>query len=106
MSHFDESSEVQKYWNEEGGKKWVDSIDVVESILVPMSNRLMQQIAATSGERILDVGCGGGVTSIKLAEQVGPTGKVLGVDVSVPIIAIAIERGSGIANLKFQRFFT
>ena len=28
MSHFDESSEVQKYWNEEGGKKWVDSIDV------------------------------------------------------------------------------
>jgi len=103
MSHFDESSEVQKYWNEEGGKKWVDSIDVIESILVPMSNRLMQQIAATSGERILDVGCGGGVTSIKLAEQVGPTGKVLGVDVSVPIIAIAIERGSGIANLKFQQ---
>ena len=103
MSHFDESSEVQKYWNEEGGKKWVDNIEVVESILVPMSNRLMQQIAATSGERILDVGCGGGVTSIKLAEQVGPTGKVLGVDVSVPIITIAVERGLGIANLNFQQ---
>lgn len=103
MSNFDENSEVQKYWNEEGGNKWVENIDVVESILVPMSNKLIQKIAATSGDKILDVGCGGGVTSIKLAEQVGPTGKVLGVDVSVPIIAIAIERGAGIANLKFQQ---
>lgn len=102
MSNFDPNSEAQLYWNAEGGNKWADNIDVVESILVPMSNKLLEKVAAKSSEIILDVGCGGGITSINLAEQVGDSGMVLGCDVSEPIIAIAINRGQGISNLQFQ----
>lgn len=102
MGNYDKNSEAQKYWNEEGGNKWVDNIDVVESILVPMSNILLQKIAVKSGAFILDVGCGGGITSMKLAEQVGDTGMVLGCDVSAPILAVAIKRAAGISNLQFH----
>ena len=102
MSNFDENSEMQKYWNEEGGNKWVENIDAVESVLVPMSDMLLEQVAAKSGDLVLDVGCGGGITSIKLAEQTGETGKVLGVDVSEPIITIARKRGVDISNLEYQ----
>ncbi|MBT7953058.1 MAG: methyltransferase domain-containing protein, partial [Gammaproteobacteria bacterium] len=102
MSNYDENSESQKYWNEEGGNKWADNIDVVEGMIMSLHDMLIEQIAATEGESVLDIGCGGGITSIKLAEQVGPTGSVLGVDVSEPILAVAKSRAEDISNLEFQ----
>jgi len=102
MSNFDKNSEAQLYWNEDGGNKWAENIDIVESVLVPMGDTLLERIAVKNGEHVLDVGCGGGLTSIKLAEQVGGNGSVLGVDVSGPILRIANNRGTGISNLEFQ----
>jgi ubiquinone/menaquinone biosynthesis C-methylase UbiE len=102
MSNFDENSEMQKYWNEEGGNKWAENIDAVESVLIPMSDKLLEQVAAKSGDLVMDVGCGGGITSIKLAEQVGESGKVLAIDVSEQIIAIGKSRGAAISNLDFH----
>lgn len=103
MSNFDENSESQKYWNEDGGNKWADNIDVVESFIEPLSNRLINELAARNGEHVLDVGCGGGVTSLQLSEQVGMDGSVLGVDVSAPILVVARKRSEGIENLDFQQ---
>jgi SAM-dependent methyltransferase len=57
------------------------------------------------GEKIVDVGCGCGDTSIALAKAVGPAGRVLGVDVSEPMLAVARRRSAhaGLANLAFRR---
>ncbi len=44
------------------------------------------------GERVLDIGCGNGSTSLMLAEAVGPSGDVTGVDVSQPMLALARSR--------------
>jgi ubiquinone/menaquinone biosynthesis C-methylase UbiE len=103
MSNYDENSESQTYWNEEGGNKWAENIEIVESMIEPLSGLLIQEIAAQNGENVLDVGSGGGVTSIKLAEQVGSSGSVLGVDVSEPILSVARNRGKDIVNLEFQQ---
>ena len=48
---------------------------------------------------MLDVGCGCGDTSIALADQVGPTGRVVGIDLSAPMLARARERSQGRANI-------
>jgi SAM-dependent methyltransferase len=72
------------------------------------------------GERVIDVGCGGGATTLAIAAQVGAAGGVVGVDVSALMIARARERASaatfvladagshdftpGWANLLFSRF--
>jgi ubiquinone/menaquinone biosynthesis C-methylase UbiE len=58
-----------------------------------------------AGERVIDVGCGFGETSLLLARAVGPRGAVLGVDVSEPFLAVAREdaRAAGLANVTFRR---
>ncbi len=102
MGNYDENSDVQKFWNEEGGEKWVENITLLETMLAPLSEALVEHIAVQDGETVLDVGCGGGLTSMKMAEKVGSTGRVVAVDVSEPIIAIARRRGINISNLEFQ----
>ncbi len=102
MSSYDESSESQKFWNEEGGQQWVDNINSVETFIQPLSAQLLDVVSAAPGEKVLDVGCGGGLTSIRIAELVGNSGSVRGVDVSRPIIDIALARGKEIGNLDFE----
>jgi SAM-dependent methyltransferase len=45
-----------------------------------------------AGERVIDVGCGAGATTVELGKLVGPSGSVIGVDVSGPLLARAKER--------------
>src|SRR5262249_10339032 len=54
-------------------------------------------------ERVVDVGCGTGASSIALAERAGPSRQVLGVDVSAPMLARAAERLPPGAPIKFVR---
>ena len=89
------------YWNEEGGRRWVENIQRVECMIEPLSAQLLRHAAPRAGEQVLDVGCGGGVTSAAYATEVGPSGQVLGLDVSAVILAVARERYAAIANLSF-----
>ncbi len=89
------------YWNEEGGQRWDQNIQRVERMLEPLSDRLLRHARPRAGERVLDVGCGGGVTSAAFAKAVGPSGDVLGLDVSAVILAVARERFAEVANLAF-----
>ena len=47
------------------------------------------------GERVIDLGCGFGDTTQRLAELVGPEGSALGVDVAVPFIEQARREAEG-----------
>src|SRR5215470_17327500 len=60
------------------------------------------QQAAPPGERVLDLGCGCGASSLALASRVGPSGRVLGLDVSEPMLARARERAAGLAQVSFR----
>jgi SAM-dependent methyltransferase len=54
------------------------------------------------GERVLDLGCGFGDTTRRLAEMVGPEGEALGIDVSEPFVEAARAEAAGIENVSFQ----
>jgi ubiquinone/menaquinone biosynthesis C-methylase UbiE len=58
---------------------------------------LIDRAGPKAGERIIDVGCGSGATAIAFAKKVGPSGRVLGIDVSGPMLARA--RQSAAAEL-------
>jgi ubiquinone/menaquinone biosynthesis C-methylase UbiE len=77
------------YWNGPNGQRWTDRQAVQDVLLAPVSQILIEKVAAEAGTRIVDVGCGCGATSIALAERVAPDGFVLGVDISVPMLARA-----------------
>lgn len=61
-----------------------------------------EAIAASAGERILDVGCGPGFYVAELLERVGPGGHVAGVDTSEPMLAMASRRVEGRENVELR----
>lgn len=57
------------------------------------------------GERVVDVGCGAGIDSIIAARMVGPTGSVIGVDMTPAMVekARAGAKDAGLLNVEFRQ---
>ena len=85
----DRNADQIAYWNGPGGEHWTERQPLQDILLAPISQILIDSAAANSGERIVDVGCGCGSTSIALAQAVAPSGFVLGIDISAPMLARA-----------------
>ena len=58
----------------------------------------------SKGERVVDVGSGGGFDSLVAAHQVGPTGRVVGVDMTEEMLtkSRATAAKLGLANVEFR----
>ncbi len=96
-------SDQAKYWNEAGGRRWAENIERVERMLEPLTAQLLAQAAPQAGERVLDIGCGGGRTSAAFANAVGEGGEVLGLDVSAVILDVARARYRALSHLRFAQ---
>jgi SAM-dependent methyltransferase len=57
-----------------------------------------------AGERVLDIGCGFGDTTRRLAEIVGAEGEAVGMDVSEPFVELARQEAAeaGLANVSYR----
>src|SRR4051794_336862 len=77
------------YWNGPGGQRWADRQQTQDIVLAPVSEILIDRANGRAGERIIDVGCGCGTTSVSLAQKVGSSAHVLGIDISAPMLARA-----------------
>jgi ubiquinone/menaquinone biosynthesis C-methylase UbiE len=64
--------------------------------------RTIDHLNLRSGDRVLDVCCGTGASAIPAAIAVGPTGSVLGVDVSEGLLGLAREKAQHLSNIEFQ----
>jgi SAM-dependent methyltransferase len=80
---------------EKGGEAWVRMQGRTDTLIDPLGRIAIERLGVVAGERILDVGCGCGQTLLQLAERAGPSGQVLGVDISPPLLACARERVAG-----------
>jgi SAM-dependent methyltransferase len=89
--HADNSAQAE-YWNSNAGQKWTDHQEHQDQVLRPISDRLIAAAEPKPGDRVIDVGCGCGATTIDFAERVGPAGAALGLDVSEPMLRRARER--------------
>jgi SAM-dependent methyltransferase len=85
----EENADQIAYWNGPGGQRWADRQQAQDILLKPIADALIDRAKPKAGERIIDVGCGSGATSIAFAQEVGSSGHVFGVDVSGPMLARA-----------------
>jgi SAM-dependent methyltransferase len=65
---------------------------------------LLLRAGIQPGQRVLDVACGPGDPSLEIARRVGPTGQVVGVDISAGALEVARERAhrDGLGNVRFE----
>jgi SAM-dependent methyltransferase len=77
------------YWNGPGGQRWADRQQVQDIVLAPVADVLIDRARPKTGERIIDVGCGAGATTVAFAQKVGSSGRVLGIDISAPMLTRA-----------------
>jgi SAM-dependent methyltransferase len=59
-----------------------------------------ERLGAQPGERIVDIGCGPGFYCAELAEEVGPSGSIVGVDDSASMLALAERRCAELGNVE------
>jgi SAM-dependent methyltransferase len=72
--------------------------------LARFRRRSVEHARVGPGDRVLDVACGSGASALPAAEQVGPNGRVLGVDVSERLLALARAKAeqAGLDNVEFR----
>lgn len=87
------------FWNGDAGTTWVAAQERLDDMLGPISNLALEAFEPQSGDRVIDVGCGCGATSLALADA---GCEVLGVDVSAPMLAHAQTR-IGSRAVRFER---
>jgi SAM-dependent methyltransferase len=91
----------REYWNTVAGPRWVGLAGFVEARVRKVNDLLLARSAVVLGQKVLEVGCGTGAATVPLAEAVGETGEVVGVDISEPMLAGARQRisQSGMGNI-------
>jgi SAM-dependent methyltransferase len=77
------------YWNGPAGQRWAERQQAQDILLGPVADILIDRARPAAGERIIDVGCGSGATTIAFAQKVGTSGHVMGIDISGPMLARA-----------------
>jgi SAM-dependent methyltransferase len=97
----DRNADQVAYWNGPVGERWRARQQDQDTLLAPISDLLLQRAAPRAGERVLDVGCGCGFTTIELARRVMPGGRVLGIDISGPMLERARERAPAGLPVEF-----
>jgi SAM-dependent methyltransferase len=86
------NEEQRARWNGVDGQYWAREQDKLDQMLAPVLTALLEFAEPAEGSTVLDIGCGCGVTTVELARMVGPRGKVVGLDVSEPMLEVAKAR--------------
>ncbi len=91
-----------KRWNDD---QWVAAWPQRERLTEALTPYLLAAVdaGAIDGTRVCDIGCGGGALAIALGDAVGPTGQVVGIDISAPLVELARDRAkrAGTATVSF-----
>jgi SAM-dependent methyltransferase len=99
--HADNAAQAE-YWNASAGQRWTDHQEHQDQVLRPVSDRLIAVAAPKPGDRVIDVGCGCGATTIDFAARVSPGGEILGLDISEPMLARARGRAQQHQAIRFE----
>ncbi len=96
-------NEFVDFWNEILVPKFIKYRHILVDGLTHHSAKIFPSLEVGEGDRVVDVGCGFGDTAIQLAQRVGPSGSVLGIDCCSAFLemARADAEAAGVDNITF-----
>lgn len=86
------AEEQAALWNGTSGQAWVEGQQLLDQVLGPFQDLLMDSLRAAPGSRLLDVGCGTGSTTMAAARLLGENSRCTGIDISEPMVSLARKR--------------
>jgi SAM-dependent methyltransferase len=97
-----DNEEQAEFW-EGMAATWIDIEERIENTAAEPGRAAMQALDPKAGQRILDLGCGTGGTTLALAGMVVPGGSVVGADIASEMLARARERAEEqrVSNVQF-----
>ena len=96
------NNEQYDYWNKGIGQKWVKEDNSLNERFSILTKEFFSRASINKNDKVLDVGCGGGITSFEASKIVGKYGYVLGADISKILLDLAKKNFSSIKNLEFK----
>jgi SAM-dependent methyltransferase len=98
-----ENKEATDAWSGVLFDRFVEYRDLVVGGLAQHGEAAMKLHPPSTGDRVLDVGCGFGDTTQALAQAVGPGGRAVGMDIAEPFIEASMKEAerAGIDNVEF-----
>lgn len=97
------NEEAVEAWSGVLFDRWVAFRPVVAQAISPFSETAFELYPPPTGGRVLDVGCGLGETTVRLAELVGSDGEVVGIDAGERFVTEAAEEAeeAGVENVSY-----
>tara|TARA_Y100000589_G_scaffold291799_1_gene295526 strand:- start:1392 stop:2240 length:849 start_codon:yes stop_codon:yes gene_type:complete len=96
------NDEQHEFWNKGIGQKWVKKDNSMNERFAILTEEFFARANINKNDKVLDIGCGGGITSFEASKLVGKDGYVLGADISNILLDLARRNYSNIANLEFK----
>ena len=81
-------------WNTSAARGWIEAQELLDRVLEPFEDLLVEAAADHDARSVLDVGCGTGATTLAIGRLLGTKGTAVGVDISEPMIALAKQRAA------------
>jgi len=95
-----ENADQKAFW-ERFSEHWVTHQADLDGLMHPVLDRVLQRADLQPGQRVLDVGCGTGTSSLRAQKAVGAGGQIVGADISEPMLKRARHVGADTANVEF-----
>jgi SAM-dependent methyltransferase len=95
------NKEATEAWSGPLFDRFVQFRDLVTEGLGAHGEAALEAHPPRVGDRALDLGCGFGDTTKRLAELVGPDGTAVGIDVAEPFVEAARAEAAGVENVSF-----
>ena len=88
------NDDMVQLWNGEASATWATRPERYDAMLGGLGELVLRAAALTPGERVVDVGCGGGQLALQAAAAVGEGGSVLGVDIATQLVILTQRRAA------------
>jgi SAM-dependent methyltransferase len=96
------NTEQAEFWSQLA-PTWLELEDKLEEVGRLPGQLAMDRLELLPGQRVVDLGCGSGRTTLELASRVGPDGEVVGIDIAAEMLARGRERAAQLrtGNIQF-----